>query len=664
MAKIVIDFDNNSKNLLLCGDIALLSSNRFAYRFMCDYLKPVFESQRIVVPCDDENREKKIADIRKMLKKYGFEEEKSEAVNSVLSDYYEEETKFEQFAAKALNIRNNNCDKEDFSKFTEMIEMYLQHRSLYPLQLLSAYHLAFSQNACNFSVPGAGKTSIVYGSYAYLKHLSDENLKRVDRLLIVGPLSSFGPWEQEFYECFGKYPLVKRLTSAMSKEEKSIYLYSNQPAELTLISYASLASVKEDISFFLRNNRVMVVLDEAHKIKNTSGGVTAQAVLDIARYCKSRVVLTGTPAPNGYEDLYNVFKFIWPTKNVISYYVNQLRDMTVRGSDPRIANLIDSISPFFIRIKKSDLNLPPATIHPLVEVEMGPVQRRIYDFIEKRYMNAICQDGEIDITSKFKKALVSAKLIRLMQAATNPAMLNNPLTNFLIDEDVPHEAYCAIDDSNVLSEIMRYSTLEIPEKFIRAKDIIEKIINDGGKVVVWSTFIQTIKDFKAYLEASGISSQMLYGAVPVEVNGIEDDGEEQDIMTRERIVREFQKEDCPFSVVIANPFAVAESISLHKACHNAIYIERTFNAAHFLQSKDRIHRYGLKSTDVTNYYFLISKDSIDEVIDERLSAKEQRMIEIMESMPIPLFDNVNEDFGDEDIKVLIKNYVKRTSKIQ
>jgi hypothetical protein len=31
---------------------------------------------------------------------------------------------------------------------------------------------------------------------------------------------------------------------------------------------------------------------------------------------------------------------------------------------------------------------------------------------------------------------------------------------------------------------------------------------------------------------------------------------------------------------------------LHKVCQNAIYVDRTFNAAHFLQSEDRIHRLG------------------------------------------------------------------------
>lgn len=664
MPKITIDIDSSTTQLLLSGDIFLLSSNRFANRYLRDYLKPIFERNKIIVPCDSNNIEQTLANIRNMLKKYGFEEEKSDTISAILTDYYEEERKFDIFAKKALDIRNNVCDKEDFNNFTEILEKHLPNRSLYPLQLLSAYHLAFAQNACNFSVPGAGKTSIVYGAYTYLKNLSNDNLKKVDRLLIVGPLSSFGPWEVEFYECFGKYPQVKRLTSALTKEEKSIYLYSNRPSELTLISYASLASVKDDIAFFLRNNRVMVVLDEAHKVKNTSGGVTAQAVLEISKYCKSRVILTGTPAPNGYEDLYNMFKFIWPTKNVIRFFANQLRDMTLRGNDPRIANLIDSISPYFIRIKKSDLNIPSATIHPPIEVEMGPVQRRIYDFIEKKYMDAMLKNGESNITSRFKKTLISAKLIRLMQAVTNPVMLNSPLSSMLMDEEVPQEVYRAIDDTNVISQIMRYSTLEIPAKFIQAEKLIKTIISDGGKVVVWATFIQTIKDFKDYLEASGIPSQMLYGATPVELNGIEDDFEEQDVLTREKIIRDFQSMDCPYKVIIANPFAVAESISLHKACHYAIYLERTFNAAHFIQSKDRIHRYGLKPSDETNYYFLISKDSIDEVIDERLSAKEQRMIEIMESMPIPLFDNINDDIGDEDIKVLIKNYVKRTRKLQ
>ena len=39
--------------------------------------------------------------------------------------------------------------------------------------------------------------------------------------------------------------------------------------------------------------------------------------MELAKLATSRVVLTGTPAPNGYEDLYNLFKFIWPDRDII-----------------------------------------------------------------------------------------------------------------------------------------------------------------------------------------------------------------------------------------------------------------------------------------------------------------------------------------------------------
>lgn len=298
--------------------------------------------------------------------------------------------------------------------------------------------------------------------------------------------------------------------------------------------------------------------------------------------------------------------------------------------------------------------------YPIV-VPMGEYQRRIYDFIEKKYMDEMIGEGEPDLSSKFKIALAHARMIRLMQAASDPVMLRTPLNEFLEDDECPLEAYQAIHDADVLKAIIEYEAIEIPSKFLAVEKIVRQIIEDGGKVVIWATFIHTIHSIKEYLESKGIQCQELYGAIPVEKEGTIDDGEEQ-ILTREKIVRAFQDDNCPFKVIIANPFAVAESISLHKACHNAIYLERSFNAAHFVQSKDRIHRYGLKEGTKTNYYYILSEDSIDETIDARLAEKEHRMNEIMESMPIPLFDNASDDLGDEDIKALIKDYVRRTKK--
>lgn len=653
VSAITIDLVDSRKTIKLTGDINSIYSNRYVLRYLKDFFYPTFENDCVKIPIRESPPEEVITKIRAMLKKYGFEELRSSSTEQVLSDYYEQEEKFNIFSRQALNIRNNNCSIDQLKSFTFILEKYLKGRTLYPLQLLSAYHLAFSQNACNFSVPGSGKTSIVYGAYAYLKNI-DDDAKKINRLLVIGPLSSFGPWELEYEECFGAKPIAKRLVGSLSREEKISYLYSQHPAELTLISYASVPQIKDDLIRFLRNHEVMVVLDEAHKIKNTTGGITANAVLDIAQYCRSRVVLTGTPAPNGYEDLYNLFNFIWPYKNIIKFQVNQLKDMSGRRNDPRVGELLNSIAPFFIRIRKSDLRLPPVTVHPPIITEMGPIQRKIYSFIEKKYIEGLI-DGK-DLISKFQSQLVKAKIVRLMQAASNPALLNFPLQEFL-GEGYP-EASHIINDLEIVRDIASYQSKEIPSKFFETLKLVKNLLNRGHKVIIWASFIQTIHFLKDYLASHDINSQVLYGAIPVERNG-----EDVDELTREKIIAQFHNEDCPYKVIIANPFAVSESISLHKACHHAIYVERTFNAAHFMQSKDRIHRYGLKPTDETNYYFILSRDTIDEVIDKRLSEKEKRMIEVTESMPIPLFDNLENDLGDEDIKALIKDYVKRTKKI-
>ncbi len=660
MPLISIDYDPLLKQIYLAGDIKALKKHRYAWNYFKGY-HPIEDEDFITIDIGDNEPVEILSKINDALKKYGFECNLTDSSERIIIDFREEEEKFAEFSKKAYDIRENHCDSDEFKKFEESVKVNMPYRQLYPLQLLSSYHMAFSQNACNFSVPGSGKTSIVYGAYAYLHNLPDEDWKHIDRILVIGPLSSFAPWEMEYQECFGHHPTAKRLITGLTKEQKQNYLYSRNPAELTLISYAGVDSLKEELNFFLRNNKTMVILDEAHKIKNTSGRPTAQAVLGLAKFSRSRIVLTGTPAPNGYEDLYNLFKFIWPTRNVTRFEVNQLRDMTARGDSARVDKLIKNISPYFIRIKKSDLNIPPATVHAPIYVPMGKYQQIIYSFIEKKYMDAMINDRSSFSSSALKSTLTRARIIRLMQAATDPSMLKKPLEDFMLDDDVPREAYQAIDDTDILKLITEYDSIETPPKFVVVKDLVEQIISSGGKVVIWATFVNTIFNLKKYLEANGIICQELYGGIPVQTGEIEDDPEDEEI-TRERIIQEFMSPECPFKVIIANPHAVAESISLHKACHNAIYIERSFNAAHYVQSKDRIHRYGLKEGTETHYYFVLSKDSIDETINERLDFKEERMTEIMERMPIPLFDNVMDGVGDDDIKAIIRDYVKRTKK--
>ena len=59
------------------------------------------------------------------------------------------------------------------------------------------------------------------------------------------------------------------------------------------------------------------------------------------------------------------------------------------------------------------------------------------------------------------------------------------------------------------------------------------------------------------------------------------------------------KDDTNPRVLIATPASLAEAVSLHKnilgkrVCSHAIYLDRNWNGAQFMQSMDRIHRIGM-----------------------------------------------------------------------
>ncbi|MDP1547519.1 MAG: DEAD/DEAH box helicase [Anaerolineales bacterium] len=654
MSQIHINILENKQAFSLTGDLGDLTKKRRIKIYLLDFLLAKISDDEILIPFDEQNQEDILKSIRELLKDHGIKESRSNSIELAFEGYLREEENFINFSRQALSIRNNELSdnqKIEFKNFRDSLIINLPNRRLYELQLLSSYHLAFSQNACNFSVPGAGKTSIVYASYAYLKNLPITDSKHVSKLMIIGPLSSFGPWEAEYEECFGVKAYSKRLSGGANQEERTYHFYGTEPAELSLLSYNSLPNMMKDLIFFLRKFPTMVVLDEAHKIKNVEGGVWSNAVLEIARYSSARIVLTGTPAPNGYEDIFNLFKFIWPTKDVIEYYPYQLKEMSDNPSDPRISKLVKDISPFFVRIRKSDLRLPEPIEHDPIIVEMGALQKDIYAYIEKNYMGYF--SGIADGSTSLKNILTKARLVRLMQASTNPSMLRKPLDEFLLEDGYTNDLF--IDDTEMFNKIFDYREKETPPKFAATLKVIKEILSKNGKVIVWTIFIQNILDFQEYLNQNGVKSKILYGATPVERDDLEKDAE-----TRESIIREFHKEGSDFKVLIANPFAIAESISLHKACHNAIYLERSFNAGNFIQSKDRIHRYGLK--DKVNYYYILSNNNIDHTIHQRLIEKEARMLKIIENEPIPLFSILEDsNSDDEDLRTLIYNYVNKTS---
>jgi len=574
-------------------------------------------------------------------KRWNIRIEADDNSDSIISDAQEEAEKFQLFTKKANEIRNNNIDINELKTFIGVLNSNCFERELKPFQLLAAYHLAFSQNACNFSVPGSGKTTTVLAAYELLKHIEDEK-KKVNKLLVVGPLSAFLSWKNEFKECYAREPKCLEIRGGISVnaiEDK--LLRTNIKEELIIVSYGSLDGRLEILQRFIKNNKTMVVLDEAHRIKNVEDGIQSKAALSLATHAQSRVVLTGTPAANNYVDLFNLYKFIWPANNIIGYSTIQLSNMSKMENDPRIPDLIKRISPFFIRVRKKDLQLPEPTHHSPYILQMSNTQRIIYEAIEEM---AVRTFEHTDVSDIFRKSA----FLRLRQAASNPKLLNKPLNDNLVDDDI-RQINDEFDDNlnvdnNILHLIRNYN--EIPCKFEAAFSLLNDILANGGKLIIWCEFIGTCLDLNDYLKSKNIRNEILYGETP------------QD--EREIIITEFLNNP-ELSVIIANPHAVGESISLHKSCHNALYLEQGFNAGVYMQSKDRIHRVGLSADTITNYYYFHAADSIDNISYDRVMIKEQRMLGLIENEEIPLLSR-NEDFMDDmenDIKSIIRAYYER-----
>ena len=312
--------------------------------------------------------------------------DKTRTVENFLQKHKRSENYFIKFAADARKIRNGDFDCQELKSFRHAVqEKFSKEISLYDLQWRSAYYMAFALNSCNFSVPGAGKTRVVYGAFAYLNSLGQRNDKYVEKLLIISPLAAFKPWIKECKHCF-KFALTHAELVGLNPEERRRYFQSSLEQDITLISYQSAFSSIEDIEEYLHSteDKVMLILDEAHRIKNIQGQ-WARALLRLSQHARSRIILTGTPIPNSYVDLINLIDFIWPGKNIINVsaarlkYLSKNRDLP--GVKEEISSFTERTKPFFIRVKKKDLGIPePRSYNVMVDLPSN--QRTIYAYIE------------------------------------------------------------------------------------------------------------------------------------------------------------------------------------------------------------------------------------------------------------------------------------------
>jgi SNF2 family DNA or RNA helicase len=581
-SQLVLSFEDdsiaqNSDIKLFLGSILDMNfdgSQSYIYSKTNDFVKSAFLIQRI----------------SNYIQTIGLQCQLDKQSEEIISSLKNSEAELQDSVRKGLEIKNKPQPITPIPGFT---------RTLKPYQVAPAKHAVESLYAANFSVPGSGKTTIAYASFALLKAQGI-----VDKIMVIGPRSSFMPWEEEYEGCFGRKPTSYRVVGGQEDLEDKV---ANN--ELTLLTYQMASGISSQLISVLCKNRFLLILDESHHIKRFTGGIWSTSVLKIAPYAKRRLILTGTPMPHSLLDLWSQFTFLWPFRNLLG---ERLAYRGIAESREGLERVKGMIHPFYTRITKRELNLPDPLFKP-IEVPLNRIQKAIYAALEAKTLADL---GEISIKDKAQlRQWRQNKIIRLLQAASNPSLLTEYSEEFRIPP-------LSIEGLSVVRLIENYSQHEIPSKLVETTRITKELFEKGEKVLIWTTFVHNIRTLEANLGK-------ILDTVPIVICGeIPKDDNENESYNREKSIKEFKNDPNP-RVLIANPNSLAESVSLHKVCRNAIYVDRTFNAGQFIQSLDRIHRVGLAPDQIVTYHILMSKETIDVVINDRLNEKYTRMLNVL-----------------------------------
>ena len=491
--------------------------------------------------------------------------------------------------------------QHEFDNFKAVVNQEIT-RPLKPEQEKASFFMTIMKRAANFSVPGAGKTAMMYGTFAYL---SSPRIDEVNKLLVVSPLNAFAAWRTEFEAVFGPERQLHYLNMRDKKYNNNIGAIKHDwvEADVITINYESLQS-KLNIINDLLDSKTMLIFDEVHRVKGV-GGQRAKAALNLSQTPHYRYVLTGTPIPNGFRDIYNFLHLMYPDE-YSSFFDWDLT--TLNNIDPEDVN--KKLSPFFWRTNKEDLHVPKPDPDIIKEVEPSKNQQLLSKAIYET------ENGTL------------ATFIRLLQASTNPELLATNI-NYkelgLVDADsgIWDKQASTVEKENTSSgdAYKKYDLANIESpKFEMGIDLIDKLVSQGKKVLVWGMFVGTMQKITDTLNGMGIKTTLVYGATP-----------KQD---REGMINKFRTGD--FQVLVSNPNTLGESISLHQTVHDAVYFEYNFNLTFMLQSRDRINRLGLPANQYTRYYYLMTKGDvahmgfIDNTVYKKLKDKEKVMLDAID----------------------------------
>jgi SNF2 family DNA or RNA helicase len=427
------------------------------------------------------------------------------------------------------------------------------------IQAVAALTVPSLQGIALFDEQGTGKTISTLAAFDLLRSAG-----RAEKLIVIAPKSVLGSWNEQAKGFLGSQTRVSLAGGSAIQRRRAIL----RAHDILLVSYDG--AIRDELLLRTvigaRPSAYLFVVDESYFVKNP---VTARAgaVGRLRQVCARAIVLCGTPAPNAPTDVINQID--------IADRGVAFRGKTISKDRGQAAQEVrDGLQKAVVlRRLKADV-LPTLAAKEIVKVhlKLTGIQRDLY---ERARTDLVLEVRSVD-DRQFSRDISSflAKRIRLLQICSNPRGLD-PLYD------------------------------ELPAKLGALDHLLDELIDQQGrKVVIWSYF-------KASLEA--IARRFArYGLVRI-------DGSTGSIDARIAAVESFQG-DADIRVFLGNAAAAGAGITL-TAAHHAIYESFSNQAAHYMQSVDRIHRRG--QTEQVVSHVLIAQNTIEDSEYARLVDKER-----------------------------------------
>ncbi|HEY5040389.1 MAG TPA: DEAD/DEAH box helicase [Verrucomicrobiae bacterium] len=414
---------------------------------------------------------------------------------------------------------------------------------------------------------GLGKT---LQTLTWLAWLQEQNKKNHKPSLVICPASVLHNWRREA-EKFTPNLKVLVLESGAARHNLRKQIPQH---DLIVTNYALL---RRDLEEFHKFAFRAVILDEAQFIKNPGAQVT-QSVKQLK--CENKIALTGTPLENRLLDLWSIVDFIQP-----GYLGNQehfLDTYEPRGenaeSEQRIARrrLSAKLRPLLLRrLKKHVAKDLPDRIEERRDCPLGEDQRKLYLAELRRSRDQVMKAVETQGLNKSKMHVLAA-LTRLRQVCCHPSLVGN-------------------DTASGKTETLF--------------ELLDPLIADGQKVLVFSQFVQMLEILQKDCRARNIHTHILTGQTK----------------DRQAVVNDFQKETgaCVFLLSLR---AAGTGLNLTNASYVVLY-DPWWNPAVEAQAIDRSHRIG--QTQTVNAYRLIAPGTVEEKIWELQQSKAQTIADVL-----------------------------------